>query len=321
MDKELIKIDYDNHKPNASRFMSAIIEQLNGLVEQNDVTLGTAIESRIKTFNSIEGKLLRKNKSITSITDLDDLVGLRIIVLFKSDIVKVCNLIKKHFDVVEQEDTSERLSDDQFGYHSTHYTVKLPNDWLKLPTLQGLELYKAEIQIRTLSQHTWAVASHKLQYKQEDNVPVPLRRSINRVSALLETVDLEFERLLVERHEYVEHINDESSFNVDVLEKLCDQLLPAKNKHVGHENYAEFLAELALNGINKTTDFIKIVNAHLSSQIQEDQSRVINELQDPQSEDLERLHQGVFYTHIGLARGCLHEELGENHRYVTLENN
>ena len=321
MEKELLKIDYDNHKPNASRFMSAIIEQLNGLVEQNNVTLGTAIESRIKAFNSIEGKLLRKNKSIKSVRDFDDLIGLRIIVLFKSDIVKVCNLIKKHFDVVEQEDTSERLSDDQFGYHSTHYTIKLPKDWLKLPTLQGLELYKAEIQIRTLSQHTWAVASHKLQYKQEDNVPVPLRRSINRVSALLETVDLEFERLLVERHEYVEHINEESSLNVDVLEKLCDQLLPAKNKHVGHENYAEFFAELALNGINKTTDFIKIVNTHLSSQIQEDQSRVRNELQNPRSEYNERLQQGVFYTHIGLARGCLHEELGENHKYVTLENN
>lgn len=55
---------------------------------------------------------------------------------------------------------------------------------------------KAEVQVRTVTQHVWAAASHVLQYKQEASVPLPVRRSIYRVSALLETVDLEFERVL-----------------------------------------------------------------------------------------------------------------------------
>ncbi len=321
MDNELIKTDYEIHKPNALLFMKVIIEQLNGLLEKNEVTLGATIESRIKTVKSIEEKLCRKDKTISTVSDLSDLVGLRVIVLFKSDINKVCELIKENFNVVEQEDTSQRLRDDQFGYQSTHYTVKVPSNWLMVPTLQGLGSYKAEIQIRTLSQHTWAVASHKLQYKQKDNVPVPLRRSINRISALLETVDLEFERLLIERQEYVDQINEKSDFNVDVLEKLCDELLPAKNKYNGHEDYAEFFAELALNGITTSSQFVVIVKTHLASQIQSDELRVESEIHTPMRDDIERLQQGVFYTHIGLARGCLHEQLGDNHKYISSDDN
>jgi ppGpp synthetase/RelA/SpoT-type nucleotidyltranferase len=66
-----------------------------------------------------------------------------------------------------------------------------------------------ELQLRTLAQHIWAVASHKLQYKREASVPVPIRRSINRVSALLEMVDLEFDRVLLEREQYVPATRDQ----------------------------------------------------------------------------------------------------------------
>lgn len=270
MSTEPLRIDYDSHRPNANRFMSTVIEQLSNLLDKNGVTLGTPIESRVKTILSIEDKLIRKNKSISSVTELDDLVGIRIIVLFKSDIQKTCDLVKQHFHVVDEEDVAKRLQHDQFGYQSTHYSVKLPVDWLALPTLYGLAPYKAELQIRTLSQHIWAVASHKLQYKHENNVPAPLRRSINRVSALLETVDLEFERVLKEREEYVSNINENSTFNVDVIEVICDQLLPKQNKDYGQENYSEIFSELILNSVDTAEKLTKLINDFLPSQLLED---------------------------------------------------
>ena len=70
---------------------------------------------------------------------------------------------------------------------------------------------------------------HTLQYKQEDSVPAPMRRAIHRVSALLEVVDLEFERLLKERESYRSDsgpINTDAILNVDLLEHLLDALLP-----------------------------------------------------------------------------------------------
>jgi putative GTP pyrophosphokinase len=50
----------------------------------------------------------------------------------------------------------------------------------------------AEIQVRTVVQHAWATVSHSLQYKREADVPIPLRRRLARVSALLELADMEF---------------------------------------------------------------------------------------------------------------------------------
>lgn len=316
MEKNLIKIDYENQKSKALRFQAAISEQLHNLLNQQSVTLGTPMEGRIKTLNSIYEKIERKNKSITSVTDLDDFIGIRIIVLFRSDIEKVCDIVKTHFDVVDIEDVSTRLSDDQFGYQSTHYTIKLPKNWLSLPTLADLEQLKAEVQIRTLSQHIWAVASHKLQYKQEQSVPIPLRRSINRVSALLETVDLEFERVLIERENYkddsLREVDDNSGFDVLVLEAIGDKLLPEKNKKVGSEDYARLLSQLVEYRFSTASELESLINSHLEVVLAKDRSRAEEEQVkfDPDV-DQDRINQGVFFSHVGLIRMCLTEEVGD----------
>jgi putative GTP pyrophosphokinase len=97
------------------------------------------------------------------------------------------------FDIIKQENTTRKLREDQFGYSSMHYVVRFPKDWLVVPAMALFGEMKAEIQVRTIAQHLWADASHILQYKNEENIPEPIKRSIHRVSAILETVDLEFE--------------------------------------------------------------------------------------------------------------------------------
>lgn len=315
MEKELLKIDYENQRPKAIRFKSAISEQLQDLIDKQSITLGTPMEGRIKTLTSIHEKVDRKKKSINTVTDLDDFVGIRIIVLFRSDIEKVCEIVKSNFDVVDIEDVSRRLSDDQFGYQSNHYTIKLPSEWLTLPTLSDLGKFKAEIQIRTLSQHIWAVASHKLQYKQEQSVPVPLRRSINRASALLETVDLEFERVLVERENYkvesLDNVDDYSGFDVMVLEAIGDKLLPPENKKNSDENYARLLEELIDCGYDHASKVEELITSNLDHVLAEDKERVQKELEVyDEDTDQDRINRGVFFTHVGLIRSCLTNALG-----------
>lgn len=318
MEKDLIRVDYENQKPKAIRFKNAISEQLQDLIDKHSITLGTPMEGRIKTLSSVSEKIERKKKVIHSVTDLDDFVGIRIIVLFRSDIEKVCEIVKSHFEIVDIEDVSTRLSDDQFGYQSNHYTIKLPNSWLSLPTLSDLEQFKAEIQIRTLSQHIWAVASHKLQYKQEKSVPVPLRRSINRASALLETVDLEFERVLLERENYkvdsLASVDDNSGFDVMVLEAIADKMLPSENKYSGHEDYARLLAQLLEYGFDHASKLENLITSNLDYALAEDKERVHQELSMcDEDTDQDRLNRGVFYTHSGLIRGCLENALGEDY--------
>jgi len=317
MDNEKLRIQYQDNIGRAERLREAVIVQLLELFNTHNVTLGVPIESRIKDWTSISEKIERKNINLENLLDLQDLIGIRSILLFKRDLTQVHDLISSTFEVVSAEDTGNRLSESEFGYQSQHYIVKIPNAWLSLPSLAGLNEFFIELQVRTLAQHIWAAASHKLQYKQEAGVPPPVRRAINRVSALLETVDLEFERVLNDRDEYVEHAQSSATnnepLNVDNLAKTLTELLPPDNK-IENEGYAELLEDLAILGVTDTNRLKEIINTHLSIALKSDSTRVVEKKQESlpnqESEQHKRLEKGVFYAHVGLVRTMLRKEFG-----------
>ena len=243
-------------------------------------------------------------------------MGLRLIFLFKRDADSICSLVHDTFTVIKQEDTRSRLKEDQFGYASFHFVIKVPESWLVVPAFSSFGDLKAEIQIRTVAQHLWADASHILQYKNELNIPAPIRRSINRVSALLETVDLEFERVLDEKDIYRQTLNPrdiDQTLNTDSLELLLDSMLPAKNKdEIDGENYEELLADLRRFGVTTTEDLINIINGNKEAILEEDAMEVRRQIHDnvaAYSENPERiLIKGVFFTHVGLVRCALQRQ-------------
>jgi len=65
---------------------------------------------------------------------------------------------------------------------------------------------KVEIQIRSILQHAWAEIEHDLGYKGEVSIPDKYKRAFNRLSALLETADIEFDRLKSELLTYEEEV-------------------------------------------------------------------------------------------------------------------
>jgi ppGpp synthetase/RelA/SpoT-type nucleotidyltranferase len=213
--------NYEYAWPLAIRFADRLSEQLLELLTSEGISLAVPIESRVKTWDSIQNKIGMRNLEINKVSELGDLVGLRLILLFVRDVNSVISLLNEKLEVISKEDTGERLGDSQFGYQSVHLQLKLPSSWLSIPTFKGLGEMTAEIQVRTASQHIWAAASHVLQYKQESAVPLPVRRSINRVAALLETVDLELERTLGERAAYVHEIQEKEK---DTPQFLAQQL-------------------------------------------------------------------------------------------------
>ena len=188
--------EYDAVAPTAKSFADELSRQLITLLDQQKISLGFAVHLRVKTWESLRGKIERNRAPISSVTELSDLIGLRIVVLFRRDLERVTKIIDGHFTVLQKENTAARLAETQFGYQSIHYLIQLPEGWFAFPTLKGMDGLKAEIQIRTVAQHLSAASSHVLQYKHESGVPSELRRTIHRVSALLETVDLEFERVI-----------------------------------------------------------------------------------------------------------------------------
>jgi putative GTP pyrophosphokinase len=302
MSVEKLKSEYLSTRSKAQRLCEALMTQIETLVGSNEIALAVPLESRVKTWDSIEEKISRKSLQLEEIADLDDLVGMRIILLFRRDIIAADKVIREHLKVLHAEDTSQRLSETQFGYQSQHYIVTLPENWLRLPSYSEFANLKVELQLRTAAQHIWAASSHKLQYKNESSVPPTLRRSIHRVSALLETVDLEFERLLDERQSYVEleltTTKKNETLNVDILSRVLGELLPAKNRG-NDESYADLLDDLLHFNVETEKDLRSLLNKHMSA---------VTEIEAETAREKGVEH---FYRHVGLARRALRFEFGD----------
>jgi ppGpp synthetase/RelA/SpoT-type nucleotidyltranferase len=170
-------------------------------VLQNVVdTLGIValVQTRPKSLTSFAEKCLRKyDKYKDPVSQLTDLCGGRVVTYTQADAAAVCTFIEEHFKVDEANslDLATRLKTAEFGYRACHYVVVMDSrTLLGVDIPLALEGRKAEIQICTFLQHTWAAIGHDRLYKGHVKVPKHIEREVHRVAALLETSDAEFER-------------------------------------------------------------------------------------------------------------------------------
>lgn len=318
LDAATLSQQYARIQPEAERMRAATELQLNALFTRQNISLAVPLESRVKAMSSIQEKLDRKDLELACLEDLDDLVGIRAILMFRRDVKTIGDHIRRIFQVIQDEDTASRLEESQFGYQSQHFVVKLPKAWLETPVMEGLDHLKLEIQVRTLAQHSWAAASHKLQYKQEASVPAPIRRSIHRVSALLETVDLELDRVLQERETYLEqqgsHREPTEPLNVDLLAKIAQDLLPAANAYQG-DRFDELLTDLLHFKITSVSDITELIKEELEETLVNDKKaaeRLIKAARERNEAINPRWERGVHYSHTGLVRNMLRRKYGQD---------
>lgn len=151
------------------------------------------IEHRIKTEKSLAGRLERYSGRYTTLADIHDILGLRVICLFSDEIDKIGRLVEDRFviDRTQSYDRRTQIQADTFGYLSLHYTCSLPHGVGYPEALCGIPF---EIQIRSLLQHAWAVIEHDLGYKTDFGVPRSAIREFSRIAGLLELADDEFVR-------------------------------------------------------------------------------------------------------------------------------
>lgn len=150
------------------------------------------VESRTKTLLSFEDKINRKTY-INPIAEITDMCGLRIIVYYIEDIEEVKKLIRTNFVIDEENsmDKSTELEPNQFGYLSHHFVVGLSENRISLPEWRTYSNFKAEIQVRTIMQHSWASIFHELHYKKPKEFSKKLDRKLFRLAALIELADEE----------------------------------------------------------------------------------------------------------------------------------
>lgn len=188
---EELENEYYNLKPRYDSLLSSLKFTMDKVISDSDIDL-FSLDGRVKTLQSIKDKLLRKRYE-NPLEDIDDFCGVRIVCYYASDMDRIEGIIKKEFNVISISDKRDEAGDDKFGYLSRHYIVTLNPDWLDMPLFRNCGGFKVEIQLRTILMHTWAAISHKLLYKKESDAPNVLKRKLNRLSALIELADEQFD--------------------------------------------------------------------------------------------------------------------------------
>ena len=151
-----------------------------------------------------------------SFESIEDVAGVRIICLYRSDLEKIETLVRDKFDVVWAK-TLRNQERNRFGYMSDHYVVRIPKDF-KGERYDTIKSLKGEIQIRTVSMHAWATVSHHLDYKQEVDVPSILRDDFIALSGVFRIADALFEQFRGARERSVKTLMEtvkQDQFNLD----------------------------------------------------------------------------------------------------------
>jgi len=204
--KEKILEEFNNQKTVLDSFRERIANLLKDLFDDSEISIHQ-MTHRTKDLDSLNKKIDKKQGKYTNLNDITDVVGIRIITYLESDVDKIATLIKKEFIPDDKNSIDKRnLKTDQFGYKSLHIVVSLNESRSKLREYKKYANLKCEIQIRSILQHAWAEIEHDLGYKSTLAIPETSKRSFNRLAALLETADIEFDRLKKELHDYENEI-------------------------------------------------------------------------------------------------------------------
>ena len=194
------------------------------------------IESRIKTEDSLAGKLELKGNKYKSLSDITDIIGLRVITFFTDDVDKVATAIEKLF-VIDWENSVDKRKIheiDSFGYLSLHYICSHET----LP-------FRFEIQLRTILQHAWANMDHDTGYKSGVEIPRQYRRAMSRLAGMLELIDDEFSKIRSELTDY---------------RRQVQQLVASGNLSEVQLDGDSFRSYLGLNPFNRLNRKIASVN-------------------------------------------------------------
>jgi ppGpp synthetase/RelA/SpoT-type nucleotidyltranferase len=161
------------------------------------------VQSRPKSIASFAEKILRKRDNYADpVNQFTDLCGARVITHTTGDVKAMCEFIEDHFDVDWENsiDVSQRLEPTEFGYRSIHYIVSFKRDPFPAGNFEvqipdDVFDLKAEIQVRTLLEHTWADFAHDISYKSAFKIPRRWERELAAFAALVESADQSLVRI------------------------------------------------------------------------------------------------------------------------------
>lgn len=186
--------------------MQRLETELNILLKEYEYKNGynpvEHVKTRMKSLDSAIKKLTDKGYEVTIdnlVRKVYDMIGVRIVCSFLSDVYDIVELIKKSKQFIIKRENNYIDFPKESGYRSYHLIILVP-----IHLGERTEYIEAEIQVRTVAMDFWASLDHKLRYKFPDVIPDEIRYSLFECSKDIDKLDLKMESL----YEMLKHYNN-----------------------------------------------------------------------------------------------------------------
>lgn len=301
-DRELIKKSYDRLCPSYSQLVEEVRYILSKGIKTGEIRIGE-IEARLKEFESFYKKILMHKITGDPFEAIEDLAGVRVICLYRSDLAKIEDLIRSKFKVLKAEIMRERR-DRAFGYMSDHYIVKLAEHFSG-ERYDAIKPLRCEIQVRTVSMHAWATVSHHLDYKQEIDIPSHLKNDFYALSGVFYIADSLFEQFRDAREKSIMVLTEsvekdrfdlKQEMNLDSIQAYLAWKFPERQFEADDdptptvEDYSDLIRELRNRGLG---DYQKL-----------------NKLLDDSKDSISKKDPKLYFTRTGIVRAVLCDSWG-----------
>lgn len=181
--------------PVATQLETLLREYLRGTPRIDRVS--TRAKSPDRFLEKAAKQLNGSNKYANPLSQIQDQIGARVVVLYEQDVAAVGAAIDRYFHRFErQQVVPER--EWEFGYFGLHYVLGLPRDAIPPEIAIESAPEQFELQVKTLWQHAWSEANHDLGYKPTDELSSDQRRRLAYTAAQAWGADRMFAELFRE---------------------------------------------------------------------------------------------------------------------------
>ena len=253
----MASLDFEEEKNNFREFHSEKHETLDA-AKDAFVAIITSILADTYAISTVTGRVKDREEAVNKFTlkyrstleeaetpyeikdHITDLIGIRVISLYESDVEKIKDVLAEEFEIIDITDKIKDIEskESSFGYKGLHVDLKLKSPRNTMREYSRYSDFRFEVQIRTIIQDAWSVLDHKIKYKK--SIPLPLKRRINTLAALFELADREFfsirEKTIKAAKEEKEKVKSSEPSDVDTLNvfsflAIVDDLFPDYDFH------------------------------------------------------------------------------------------
>ena len=277
---EMILDEYRERVPVFERLRDIVSERLQQSLDENNIVVA-GLGARIKTEQSLTGKLELKGYKYRTLDDITDILGVRIVTFFSDEVDVISALAEKLFEIDWDNSVDKRKMHeiDRFGYMSLHYICRLPKKLCDDPAMPELNEVRFELQMRSALQHVWANMYHDMGYKTDVEIPHEYQRNMSRLAGMLELADEQFSSIRKEITAYRRNVQslvatgnfDEVALNGDTFRsflalnpfrRLVDKMAAINRAEVYEDSLMPYYNVLRMLEMKTIGDVVRMRNEH-----------------------------------------------------------